>query len=106
MLEYLRNKFVANLQMNVWKQLNLSINYRVQNRNGSYVVSQDPKTKEYTYAKYATYGIMDARLSWDMPKYSIYIKGNNLFSKGYRDFGRLKQPGFWIMAGASINMNI
>ena len=105
-LEYLRNKFVANLQMNVWKQLNLSINYRVQNRNGSYVVSQNLKTKEYTYAKYATYGIMDARLSWDMPKYSIYIKGNNLFSKGYRDFGRLKQPGFWIMAGASINMNI
>ena len=25
-LEYLRNKFVANWQMNVWKQLNLSIN--------------------------------------------------------------------------------
>ncbi len=105
-LEYLRNKFVANLQMNIWKQLNLGLNYRVQNRNGSYMVSQDLKTKEYTYAKYSTYGIMDAHLSWDMPKYSIYIKGNNLFSKGYRDFGRLKQPGFWIMAGASINMNI
>ncbi len=105
-LEYLRNKFVANLQMNIWKQLNLGLNYRVQNRNGSYMVSQDLKTKEYTYAKYSTYGIMDAHLSWDMPKYSIYIKANNLFSKGYRDFGRLKQPGFWIMAGTSINMNI
>ena len=105
-LEYLRNKFVANLQMNIWKQLNLGLNYRIQNRNGSYMVSQDLKTKEYTYAKYSTYGIMDAHLSWDMPKYSIYIKGNNLFSKGYRDFGRLKQPGFWIMAGISINMNI
>ena len=105
-LEYLRNKFVANLQMNIWKQLNLGINYRLQNRNGSYVVSQNPTTKEYTYAKYATYGIVDARLSWDMSKYSLYINGNNLFSKGYRDFGRLKQPGCWIMAGASINMNI
>lgn len=99
-------QIMANLQMNVWKQLNLSINYRVSNQEQLVCMSQDPKTKEYTYAKYATYGIMDARLSMGYAKIQYLHKGNNLFSKGYRDFGRLKQPGFWIMAGASINMNI
>lgn len=99
-LEYLCNKFTANLQMNIWNSLNMGLNYRLQKRTGSYTDVNG------NVGRYATYGILDARLSWDKPNYSIYAEGNNILDKEYHDFGAIPQPGFWLIAGASINFNL
>ncbi len=99
-LEYLRHKFVAKLGMNVWKNLNMSIHYRLQDRTGSYTDSQG-QVKDYE-----PYSVVDARLSYDMPRYSFYAEANNLLNKTYVDFGHIPQPGIWIMAGASLNINL
>ena len=105
-LEYLRHKVVANLQMNIWKNLDLGINYRYQKRNGSYAIGYDDATKTNILKKYSPYSLVDARLSWNTQKYNIYVEANNLFNHTYVDFGRLPQPGIWIMAGTSININL
>ena len=105
-LEYLRHKLVANLQTNLWKSLHLGVNFRFQKRNGNYVIGYDEATKTNLLKKYSPYSVVDARLSWNRPNYSIYIEGNNILSHRYVDFGRLQQPGFWFIAGAKINITL
>ena len=105
-LEYLCHKLVANIQMNLWKSLHLGVNYRFQKRNGNYVIGYDEATKTNLLKKYSPYSVVDARLSWNRPNYSIYIEGNNILSHRYVDFGRLQQPGFWFIAGAKINITL
>ncbi len=104
-LEYLRNKLTANLQVHIWKNLNMGLNYRYQKRNGSYADGKDADGNAII-RKYSPYSVLDSKLSWDEEKYSIYANFNNLTAHRYRDFGRLKQPGLWFMAGASINLNL
>ena len=97
-LEYLRHKLVCHLQMNLWRELDLDLNYRFQDRTGTYT-DTDGNVQDYK-----PYGIVDARLGWNAEAYSLYVEANNLFDKTYVDFGHIPQPGMWIMAGASIHL--
>ena len=92
-LEYLRHKFVASLQMHLFAYLDLGISYRFQDRVGSYT-NLEGETKSYS-----PYGITDVRLSWNHPRYTLYVEGNNLFDKTYVDYGLVPQPGLWINSG-------
>ena len=94
-LEYLRHKLVGNLQLHIWKGLDLGINYRYQDRMGTY------SDVDGNVCDYKPYSIVDARLSWNAPKYKLYLEANNLFDKTYVDYGNIPQPGTWVMAGAS-----
>lgn len=103
-LEYLRHKFVANLQAHVWRALNLNLNYRFQKRNGSYVAGVDAITGKKILNRYSPYSLLDAKLTWTATHYTLYLEAHNLTGHRYADFGRLKQPGRWIMAGISLNL--
>ena len=97
-LEYLRHKFVVNAQLPLWKQLSLGINFRWQDRVGQYTdfdgVVQD----------YPPYALVDARLSWQQPKYLVYLEANNLFDKDYVDFGHVEEPGRWLIMGLHVSL--
>ena len=95
-LEYLRNKLTADLQMTLWRNLTLGLYYRLQHRTGSYTDLNG------NVCDYATYGIADARLAWEAPKYKLYVEANNLFDRQYVDYGNVPQPGAWVIAGGSI----
>ena len=97
-LEYLRHKLVANLRTHLWRNLHLALNYRLQKRTGSYTNSDG------AVCRYATFGLLDTRLSWDAKHYQAYIVGNNLLNKKYVDYGIVPQPGTWLVAGFSIKM--
>lgn len=99
-LEYLRHKLVAGLQMNIWRYLDLGINYRYQERIGTYT-DVDGQTHDYE-----PYGIIDARLSWNAPTYKVYLEANNLADKTYVDYGNVAQPGTWVMAGVAVNFDL
>ena len=97
-LEYLRHKFVANLQLNIVSRLDLGINFRWQDRRGIYT-DFDGTVKEYS-----PYSVVDARLSWTAPKYKLYLEANNIFDKNYIDYGCVPQPGTWLIAGLSVEL--
>lgn len=99
-LEYLRHKLSAKLLLNPYKLLNASVMYRFCDRMGSFAVS--PSVSQ----NYKPYGVLDARLSWDAPRYSVLVEVNNVLNRTYFDFGKVPQPGFWLMAGASVNINL
>ncbi|MGP1553701.1 MAG: TonB-dependent receptor [Prevotella intermedia] len=97
-LEYVKNKMVANLQLNLWRNLDLGLNYRLLHRMGGYI---DTNNQRHNYA---TYGILDARLSWNTSKWTAFAAANNLLNRTYVDYGNVPQPGTWITTGVSIQM--
>ena len=99
-LEYLRHKVTAQLQMPIVALLNLTVNYRWQDRMGSYTGTNGQ------IQSYHPYSIVDCRLAWNADTYSLYMEVNNLFSKKYVDYGNVPQPGTWLMAGFKYNLNI
>ncbi len=103
-LEYLRHKFVANLDLNIWRQLDLTMKYRWQKRTGTF--THKDADGNALVSKFKPYGIVDARLAWNADKYKLFVEANNVFDTKYYDFGSLPQPGTWIMAGASIDINL
>ena len=97
-LEYLRHKLVSSLLLNLWSSLNLGVNFRWQDRRGTYT-DFDGEVKDYS-----PYSIVDARLSWTAPRYKFYVEANNLFDKTYIDYGCVPQPGAWFIAGLAVEL--
>ena len=83
-MDYLRHKLLLNADGRIWKDLNLSLNWRWQDRVGE---------------GNAPYALMDARLSWDACRYSLYVNATNIFNKVYYDYGNIRQPGRCFIAG-------
>ena len=97
-LEYLRHKLVASARVPLIAQLTLGLDCRWQDRVGSYT-DFDGKVCDYE-----PYVIVDARLTWQQPKWKVYVEGNNLFDKRYRDFGLVEQPRRWLIAGFGLKI--
>ena len=53
---------------------------------------------------YHPYAKVDAKLLWRQPRYELYLKADNLTAHRYYDLGGVRQPGLWLMAGASIHL--
>ena len=83
-MDYLRHKLTVNADGNLWKKLNLAINWRWQDRVGE---------------NNAPYALLDGRLSWDARHYSLYVNATNIFNKEYYDYVSIKQPGRCFTAG-------
>ena len=87
-LEYLRHKFTAQLDHRIWSRLSASWALRWQKRmNG-----------------YAPYAKLDGRITWSGNCYSLFLKADNITGHRYYDLGAVRQPGLWIMAGASVKI--
>ena len=97
-LEYVKNKMVADLQLNLWRNLDFGLNYRLLHRMGNYIDTANQ------HHKYATYGILDTRLSWNAGKWTAFVAANNLLNRAYVDYGNVPQPGTWLTTGISIQM--
>ena len=87
-LEYLRHKFVAELSHPIVGHLSASWAARWQQRMNGY----------HPYWK------VDGKLTWTQPRYTLYVKADNLTCHRYYDLGAVKQPGLWVMAGCTINL--
>lgn len=93
-LEYLRHKLVAGLGISILSNLDLDVKYRYQYRIGSYT---DPQGVN---CEYKPYSLVDARLTWRMDRFDVFVEGNNLLDVSYVDYGNVPQPGLWVVAGA------
>lgn len=95
-LEYLRHKLTAQLNMNIWASLDLTIDYRWTDRMGQYT------TNEGIVENYHPYSVVDTRLAWTKDTYSVFIEACNLTGHRYVDYGNVTQPGCWITGGMKL----
>ncbi len=79
-MEYLRHKVVIQADSKLWRNLNLSLSWRWQDRVGE---GNQP------------YALLDGRLSWDDSRWSLYADCSNLLNKTYYDYSYIEQPGRW-----------
>ena len=97
-LEYLRHKLIANAQVPLSDKFTLGVNLRWQDRVGQYT-DFDGKVNDYE-----PYALVDIKLTWQEPKYKLYLEANNLLDTSYHDYGLVEQPGRWIIAGIKISL--
>ena len=97
-LEYLKHKAVAGIRFGLPLNMELGVNYRYQDRAGSFT-DVDGQVRDYE-----PYGIFDARLQWKSGRYNAYLEGNNLTGRKYYDYGCVPQPGTWVIGGISIDL--
>ena len=90
-MDYLRHKVVLSADGRLWKRLNLSLSWRWQDRVG---------------VNNPSYALTDARLSWDAPRWSVYLDATNLFDKTYYDYATIPQPGLWCRIGAKFKFGL
>ena len=96
-LEYLRHKLVASLDMHLYSRLNLRMGVRWQDRVGRYTCFDG------SIHDYRPYALVDARLSWTAPRYSLYAQANNVLdNRSYVDYGNVPQPGAWVVVGGRL----
>ena len=55
-------------------------------------------------AEYSPYTLLDAKLSWDAPRYTLYLSAENLTNTRYIDHGNVPQPGIWIRCGIRVRI--
>jgi len=85
---YLRNKIVAQAETRLFSGVNLSLSWRWMDRIGP----DNP-----------SYGLLDARLSWSVPRLKIYLDGSNILNKKYYEYIYVEQPGILINGGVQFN---
>lgn len=109
-LEYLKHKVVAGLSLNVMRNLDLNVNCRYQDREGTFT------DKDGQVRPYEPYFILDARAEYGFGpsagsssgklsrKCRVYLECNNLTDRSYYDYGCVPQPGMWVIGGLSVEM--
>ena len=97
-LEYLRHKLVADIQLQLLRQLSLNMHFRWQDRVGSYT------DFEGRVNDYEPYALLDARMTYQRPKWKVYAEVNNILDTRYHDFGLVEEPGRWLTVGISVTL--
>ena len=100
-LEYLRNKFVFQFDLKLLEKLNLDLSARWHDRSGSYRLYENG-VDTGRIVEYEPYTVVDAKLSWDEPSWSVYLTAENLLDRTYYDHANIPQPGLWLKAGIAI----
>lgn len=98
-LNYLRNKFVMSIGHNICGPLTAQWDFTVKNRNGQFDNAFTGESQNY-----GTHALLDLKLQWSKPKYSLYLQANNLLNKKYYDISNVQQPGFWFMGGVKLHL--
>ncbi len=94
-LDCLNDKVNINLEHLVFFQkLKASWNFTFYDRAGTYVDNTTGKNVPFD-----PFGLVDVRLRWNEPRFSIFAEANNLFNVTYFDYGGLQQPKCWATVG-------
>ncbi|MDE6634930.1 MAG: TonB-dependent receptor, partial [Bacteroidaceae bacterium] len=107
-LEYLRHKLTATLHHGIAGHLTATWSLRWQDRMGGYIRydAARPASDSEQLTPYRPYATLDLKLQWAETRWLVYVTGSNLTNCRYYDFGNIRQPGIWALAGARINFNL
>ncbi|MGI6321162.1 MAG: TonB-dependent receptor [Bacteroidales bacterium] len=98
-LDNLKHKFVLFGNFKLYKNLYLSYNFSLQDRNGGFWESKDVATANYV--DYKPFSLSDIKLMWNDENWTVFLEVANVFDKEYFDFGGIPQAGRWIKLGGN-----
>lgn len=98
-LDHLKHKASATVTVRFGENIHLNTSVIYQERKGGYI---EPGMPDET--PYGDNFLVDAKLSFEKPDYSIFVSCTNLFNEEYVDIGNVEQPGAWIRAGVRVSL--
>lgn len=102
-MEYVRNKIVASADARLFKIAHNSSEPRTKSnswRTGELTIGLSYRFCDRVESE--NYGLLDARLAWEAPHFSIYLDARNVLDKTYYDYSYIPQPGFWMVGGIKL----
>ena len=113
-LDYMRHKAVASIEVAFLRRFTLSLTGSVCDRFGSYThyvrdesgnaVKDDDGNYVTESRPFRPYFTLDGRLSWSKGVVRLYVDATNITSARRFDFGGLELPGCWVTAGAVVTI--
>jgi len=103
-LDFLNNQAGLDFVLQPFHHLDITVNSRYQQRNGSYP-EYDLNTGLTEEIPYRPFIISDLRFSYALKTMQFYIACGNLFNVSYMDIGGLPQPGRWVSLGIRVNLS-
>ena len=97
-MDYLKNKFVVNLNHKIYKSISIDYLLHYHQRVGQYL-HYDTQTQLETPKDYNPYTLLDIQLNWQIKQLHFYANISNIFNVEYQDYGNVKQPGRWFSLG-------
>jgi len=102
-LDNLRHKLVASVTKNFFNRLSIDLRFMYQDRNGGFSLYENGS---YAVEKpYPPFWIADVKTSYRIKDLQTYVSVSNLLNNEYYDLGNVVQPGRWIKAGISYDLN-
>lgn len=101
-LDNLKNKFVGSINQTIAKNLWIDFKVSFQDREGTYTEFKDGVLG--SELEYKPFWMFDAKLNYNLMGLNIFISANNIFNVSYNDIGNVVQPGIWIKAGISYQL--
>jgi len=102
-LDNLKHKLVFSLDHVIWRNIYAGWKVRFQDRNGSYAKYEN--TEYVGEQEYKPFWLTDLKVYYKNRSMQVYCSVSNLFNQSYVDLGNVAQPGRWISAGFSYQLN-
>jgi iron complex outermembrane receptor protein len=99
-LDYLEHKLALHLEHGIYKGFGASWQATYQSRNGAY------SDKQGNTQTYQPFWLLDGRIFWQTDKLHVFVESSNLLNTHYYDYGGIEQPGRWVKAGISLNLDL
>ncbi|MCB9071452.1 MAG: hypothetical protein H6543_03185 [Prevotellaceae bacterium] len=99
-LDYLEHKLALHLEHGIYKGFGASWQATYQSRNGAY------SDKQGNTQTYQPFWLLDGRIFWQTDKLHVFVESSNLLNTHYYDYGGIEQPGRWVKAGITVNLDL
>lgn len=98
-LNYLRDKFTAKFNHQIYEGFSAGWYFRFQKRMGTYEKYED--LKKVGDEHYPAFSTLDLKMNYEYKDLLFNLSLNNLYDTHYFDRGNIPQAGFWLMGGVS-----
>ena len=103
-MEYVRQKWVVTADGTLWNhQCTNAADRNADWRSGRLALALSYRWTDRTGSGNRSYGILDARLSWEGKRFTLYADADNVLDTHYADFSYIPQPGIWVTGGFSLH---
>ncbi len=102
-LDNLKHKFTGRINQDLFANISIDLRCSYQQRDGTYTVYENNDFGNET--AYEPFWIWDGKLLYNKDKLTIFASVNNISNKAYYDIGNIAQPGRWLKAGISYQLN-
>ena len=102
LLDYLKYKVNFALQHNIADNLDAGWEIIYQDRNGTYTLYTE--TGFAGEVPYGSFWLANGKITYHRKLFNFFLSGSNLLNKTYFDYGNIRQPGFWLKAGFTVNL--